>query len=75
MVASIAEVTLKAAVKQRKYVYRVNKNVAIGEVRDLLIVSFCEEDLVRRGCFLIVLWMCCGVMLCLCGLVDHMCGW
>jgi len=49
MVASIAEATLRVAVKQCKYVYRVNKNVAIGEVRDLLIGSFCEDDLVRRG--------------------------
>jgi len=35
--------------KRRKYVYEVNRNVAVSVVRGLLIESFCEEDLVRRA--------------------------
>lgn len=52
MIASVYEAELKGVLVQGKYVYRVNKNVAIGEVRTLLIESFAVEDLeVRRLLF------------------------
>lgn len=49
MIALVHEAESKGVLVQGKYVYRVNKNVAIGGVRTLLIESLCEEDLEVRG--------------------------
>ena len=35
--------------QKRKYVYQINKNVALAEVRSLLIESLCEENLELRA--------------------------
>jgi len=39
---------IKSEWQKRKYVYQINKNVALAEVRSLLIESLCEENLDRR---------------------------
>jgi hypothetical protein len=43
-----SEVAKSEQQKCKKYVYQVNKNVALAEVCGFLIESLCEEDLDRR---------------------------
>ncbi|MCL2135782.1 MAG: transposase [Candidatus Bathyarchaeota archaeon] len=60
MMAAIWEAVENAKPKDRKYIYKVNKNVAIGETRDLLIASLATNNSRRRG----VLFRCaCEVLL------------
>jgi hypothetical protein len=48
MMAAVHEAAARAEPRERKYVYKVNRNVAIGEVRDLMIASLVEVDLGRK---------------------------
>jgi hypothetical protein len=49
MIAAINEATVeKTAKEQRKYVYKPNKNIAIAEIRNILIDSLSDDDPIKR---------------------------
>lgn len=48
MMAAINEAAEESVKKQSKYEYKVNKNIAIAEIRCLLIESLSDDDPVRR---------------------------
>jgi hypothetical protein len=48
MIAAINEAAEKSARTQGKYEYKINKNIAISEVRDMLIDSLSDDDPVKR---------------------------
>jgi len=49
IIAAISEATVEKPVeKQSKYAYKPNKNIAIAEIRGILIDSFSEDDPIKR---------------------------
>ena len=49
MIAAINEATVEKTEKeQSKYVYKPNKNIAIAEIRNILIDSLCDDDPIKR---------------------------
>jgi len=48
MTAAINEATEKTPEKQNKYAYKANKNIAISEIRNILIDSLSDDDPIKR---------------------------
>ena len=48
MIAAINEAEEKSTKKRNKYVYKANKNIAIAEIRGILIDSLSDDDPIKR---------------------------